>query len=186
MWFGSCAVVSRLMQRFQTMQKRSYIQECVSEFIGFITNEANEICNSECRRTIMSEDILGSLGFNDYVGPLSVYLGKLHACPRCGTQQFQPAKLCDTQAELHPSAACGCWSSATIHALSTCTDELGITTTQEALPVPLILNLIHQGSVAVVVDELGMNSWYFIIIVGFVIIWWFGYYKWLLKVINTN
>ncbi|KAG8364545.1 hypothetical protein BUALT_Bualt18G0008300 [Buddleja alternifolia] len=55
------------------------IQECVSEFISFITSEANERCHREYRKTITSEDVLsamGTLGFDDYIEPLTVFLNK--------------------------------------------------------------------------------------------------------------
>lgn len=53
------------------------IQECVSEYISFITGEANERCQREQRKTITAEDVLwamGKLGFDDYVEPLTVFL----------------------------------------------------------------------------------------------------------------
>ncbi|KAF0908882.1 hypothetical protein E2562_030186 [Oryza meyeriana var. granulata] len=53
------------------------IQECMSEYISFITGEANERCQREQRKTITAEDVLWAmsrLGFDDYVEPLSVYL----------------------------------------------------------------------------------------------------------------
>ncbi|KAF6025726.1 Nf-YB [Bugula neritina] len=54
-------------------------QECVSEFISFITSEASDRCSQEKRKTINGEDILyamSSLGFDNYVEPLKVYLHK--------------------------------------------------------------------------------------------------------------
>ncbi|VDN52223.1 unnamed protein product [Dracunculus medinensis] len=56
------------------------IQECVSEFISFITSEASERCINERRKTITGEDLLAALsalGFDNYVGPLTVYMKKL-------------------------------------------------------------------------------------------------------------
>ncbi|CAK8570771.1 unnamed protein product [Lathyrus sativus] len=53
------------------------IQECVSEYISFITAEANERCQREQRKTVTVEDLLwamGKLGFDDYVHPLTFYL----------------------------------------------------------------------------------------------------------------
>ena len=47
------------------------IQECVSEFISFITSEASDKCQNEKRKTINGDDILWAmttLGFTDYVG----------------------------------------------------------------------------------------------------------------------
>ncbi|XP_052202770.1 nuclear transcription factor Y subunit B-6 isoform X2 [Diospyros lotus] len=55
------------------------IQECVSEFISFITGEANERCQREQRKTITAEDVLwamSKLGFDDYIEPLTVYLNR--------------------------------------------------------------------------------------------------------------
>lgn len=55
------------------------IQECVSEFISFITSEASDKCQQEKRKTINGDDILWAmttLGFDKYVEPLKVYLAK--------------------------------------------------------------------------------------------------------------
>eukprot|EP00612_Vaucheria_litorea_P004413 CAMPEP_0171464638 /NCGR_PEP_ID=MMETSP0945-20130129/7898_1 /TAXON_ID=109269 /ORGANISM="Vaucheria litorea, Strain CCMP2940" /LENGTH=167 /DNA_ID=CAMNT_0011991809 /DNA_START=224 /DNA_END=727 /DNA_ORIENTATION=+ len=55
------------------------VQECVSEFICFITSEASDKCQTEKRKTINGEDILwamSTLGFDKYVEPLKVYLSK--------------------------------------------------------------------------------------------------------------
>ncbi|XP_055684986.1 uncharacterized protein LOC129791085 [Lutzomyia longipalpis] len=58
---------------------RECVQECVSEFISFITSEASDRCHMEKRKTINGEDILfamSSLGFDNYVDPLKLYLQK--------------------------------------------------------------------------------------------------------------
>mmetsp|Transcript_13962 Transcript_13962/g.30184 ORF Transcript_13962/g.30184 Transcript_13962/m.30184 type:complete len:169 (+) Transcript_13962:30-536(+) len=55
------------------------VQECVSEFISFITSEASDKCQREKRKTINGDDLLWSmstLGFEDYVEPLKLYLQK--------------------------------------------------------------------------------------------------------------
>lgn len=55
------------------------IQECVSEYISFITGEANERCQREQRKTVTAEDVIwamGKLGFDDYIEPLTVYLNR--------------------------------------------------------------------------------------------------------------
>ncbi|XP_023340676.1 nuclear transcription factor Y subunit beta [Eurytemora carolleeae] len=60
-------------------EARECVQECVSEFISFITSEASERCQAEKRKTINGEDILfamSSLGFDNYVEPLKLYLQK--------------------------------------------------------------------------------------------------------------
>ncbi|KAJ6631125.1 histone-fold-containing protein [Mycena sp. CBHHK59/15] len=56
------------------------LQECVSEFISFITSEAAERCLAEKRKTIGGEDILyamGTLGFENYAETLKIHLAKL-------------------------------------------------------------------------------------------------------------
>ncbi|MQL95121.1 hypothetical protein Taro_027785 [Colocasia esculenta] len=58
------------------------IQECVSEYISFVTGEANERCRQEQRKTITAEDLLYAmckLGFEDYIGPLTVFLQRYRA-----------------------------------------------------------------------------------------------------------
>uniref|UniRef100_A0A182QD40 Nuclear transcription factor Y subunit beta n=1 Tax=Anopheles farauti TaxID=69004 RepID=A0A182QD40_9DIPT len=58
---------------------RECIQECVSEFISFITSEASDRCHMEKRKTINGEDILCAmyaLGFENYIPPLKLYLSK--------------------------------------------------------------------------------------------------------------
>lgn len=58
---------------------RECVQECVSEFISFITSEASDRCQAEKRKTINGEDILfamSTLGFDNYVEPLKLYLQK--------------------------------------------------------------------------------------------------------------
>ena len=55
------------------------IQECVSEFISFITSEASDKCLQEKRKTINGDDILwamSTLGFDKYIEPLKTYLTK--------------------------------------------------------------------------------------------------------------
>jgi nuclear transcription Y subunit beta len=54
-------------------------QECVSEFISFITSEASDKCQQEKRKTINGDDLLwamSTLGFDKYVEPLKLYLAK--------------------------------------------------------------------------------------------------------------
>ncbi|XP_057971655.1 nuclear transcription factor Y subunit B-1 [Malania oleifera] len=55
------------------------VQECVSEFISFVTGEASDKCQREKRKTINGDDIIWAittLGFEDYVSPLQLYLNK--------------------------------------------------------------------------------------------------------------
>ncbi|KVH88495.1 Histone-fold [Cynara cardunculus var. scolymus] len=58
-------------------EAKETIQECVSEYISFVTSEANHRCQREQRKTVTAEDILwamSKLGFDDYIEPLTIYL----------------------------------------------------------------------------------------------------------------
>ncbi|KAK9759758.1 transcriptional activator hap3 [Basidiobolus ranarum] len=79
------ANVARIMKRSLpdnakiAKEAKETIQECVSEFISFITSEASDRCIQEKRKTINGEDILWamqSLGFENYAEVLKIYLGK--------------------------------------------------------------------------------------------------------------
>ncbi|KAJ3695206.1 hypothetical protein LUZ60_000583 [Juncus effusus] len=53
------------------------VQECVSEFISFITSEASDKCSREKRKTINGDDLIwamATLGFDEYIEPLKLYL----------------------------------------------------------------------------------------------------------------
>ncbi|KAG1172797.1 hypothetical protein G6F70_006277 [Rhizopus microsporus] len=58
-------------------EAKECVQECVSEFISFITT--SDRCQQEKRKTINGEDILWamqSLGFENYTEALKIYLAK--------------------------------------------------------------------------------------------------------------
>ncbi|XP_058753206.1 nuclear transcription factor Y subunit B-3-like [Vicia villosa] len=60
-------------------ESKETMQECVSEFISFITGEASEKCQKEKRKTINGDDLvwaMTTLGFEEYAEPLKVYLHK--------------------------------------------------------------------------------------------------------------
>ncbi|CAL5199617.1 unnamed protein product [Lathyrus oleraceus] len=60
-------------------EAKETMQECVSEFISFITGEASEKCQKEKRKTINGDDLvwaMTTLGFEEYAEPLKVYLLK--------------------------------------------------------------------------------------------------------------
>jgi nuclear transcription Y subunit beta len=64
---------------------RECVQECVSEFISFITSEASERCANEKRKTMNGEDILWAmqnLGFDNYIDPLKAFLQKYRESSR--------------------------------------------------------------------------------------------------------
>lgn len=57
-------------------EAKKLMDECVTEFIGFITSEASEKCKRERKKTINSDDILtvlNLLGFENYVVLMKVY-----------------------------------------------------------------------------------------------------------------
>ncbi|KAL6199746.1 hypothetical protein ACLB2K_029529 [Fragaria x ananassa] len=77
------ANVSRIMKKALpanakiSKDAKETVQECVSEFISFITGEASDKCQREKRKTVNGDDLLWAmttLGFEEYVEPLKVYL----------------------------------------------------------------------------------------------------------------
>ncbi|KAI0878929.1 histone-fold-containing protein [Hypoxylon argillaceum] len=79
-------------------EAKECMQECVSEFISFITSEASEKCHQEKRKTVNGEDILfamTSLGFENYSEALKIYLTKYREqqsqSNRGDTQQNRPS-----------------------------------------------------------------------------------------------
>ena len=83
--FLPIANISRIMKKSLpnnakiAKDAKETVQECVSEFISFITSEASDKCQREKRKTINGEDLLWAmttLGFEDYVEPLKLYLQK--------------------------------------------------------------------------------------------------------------
>ena len=60
-------------------EARETVQECVSEFISFITSEASDKCLRDKRKTINGDDLLfalNQLGFDKYIDNLNVYYQK--------------------------------------------------------------------------------------------------------------
>ncbi|KAJ6808862.1 nuclear transcription factor Y subunit B-4-like [Iris pallida] len=60
-------------------EAKETMQECVSEFISFVTGEASDKCHREKRKTVNGDDIcwaLATLGFDDYAEPMRRYLQK--------------------------------------------------------------------------------------------------------------
>ncbi|KAH1129187.1 hypothetical protein J1N35_000565 [Gossypium stocksii] len=83
--FLPIANVSRIMKKALppnakiSKDAKETVQECVSEFISFITGEASDKCQREKRKTINGDDLLWAmmtLGFEEYVEPLKIYLLK--------------------------------------------------------------------------------------------------------------
>ncbi|KAI3975644.1 hypothetical protein MKX01_023070 [Papaver californicum] len=60
-------------------EAKETMQECVSEFISFVTGEASDKCHKEKRKTVNGDDVcfaLSTLGFDNFVEPLKLYLQK--------------------------------------------------------------------------------------------------------------
>ncbi len=93
--FLPVANISRIMKRALpsnakvAKDAKDAVQECVSEFISFVTSEgasrarrqpaASDKCLQEKRKTINGDDLLwamSTLGFDRYVEPLKIYLAK--------------------------------------------------------------------------------------------------------------
>lgn len=83
--FLPIANVGRIMKKILppngkiSKDAKETVQECVSEFISFVTGEASDKCQREKRKTINGDDIIWAittLGFEEYVAPLKVYLSK--------------------------------------------------------------------------------------------------------------
>ncbi|XP_038898148.1 nuclear transcription factor Y subunit B-like [Benincasa hispida] len=106
--FLPIANVSRIMKKSLpanakiSKEAKETVQECVSEFISFITGEASDKCQREKRKTINGDDLLWAmttLGFENYVGPLKMYLNKYreteeekHSLARQDDPSLSPAK----------------------------------------------------------------------------------------------
>jgi nuclear transcription Y subunit beta len=82
------ANVSRIMKEVLdsntkiSKEAKECVQECVGEFIAFITSEASFQCKNQKRKTVNGEDILwalGQVGFDDYKVILQEYLNKYKA-----------------------------------------------------------------------------------------------------------
>ncbi|CAN8232116.1 unnamed protein product [Cochlearia groenlandica] len=83
--FLPIANVSRIMKKALpanakiSKDAKEVLQECVSEFISFVTGEASDKCRREKRKTINGDDLLWAmttLGFEEYTESLKVYLQK--------------------------------------------------------------------------------------------------------------
>lgn len=83
--FLPIANISRIMKKALpegakiARDAKETVQECVSEFISFVTGEASDKCLQEKRKTINGDDILwalGTLGFENQIPTLQIYLRK--------------------------------------------------------------------------------------------------------------
>ncbi|KAG0488923.1 hypothetical protein HPP92_007734 [Vanilla planifolia] len=106
------ANVSRIMKKALpanakiSKDAKETVQECVSEFISFITGEASDKCQKEKRKTINGDDLLwamATLGFEDYVEPLKLYLQKFRELE--GDKSFPTSVQSQMKESFSPSAA---------------------------------------------------------------------------------
>ncbi|GFS83471.1 nuclear transcription factor Y subunit beta [Nephila pilipes] len=98
------------------------VQECVSEFVSFITSEASDRCHQEKRKTINGEDILfamTTLGFENYTEPLKLYLQKYRESMK-GEKTISTATATEAMEDLEESS----YSSQTLTA-AMMTDQSG-------------------------------------------------------------
>lgn len=103
--FLPIANISRIMKKALpanakiAKDAKETVQECVSEFISFITSEASDKCQREKRKTINGDDLLwamSTLGFEEYVEPLKVYLHKYREVRPClQTKVFSLSRVAD-------------------------------------------------------------------------------------------
>ncbi|TQD80327.1 hypothetical protein C1H46_034125 [Malus baccata] len=91
------ANVVRIMRRVLpphakiTEAAKETVQECVSEYIAFITAEANQRSQREQRKTVSAEDIIwamSKLGFENYADPLNVFLHRYRESENSDRSQF--------------------------------------------------------------------------------------------------
>ncbi|XP_027772814.1 nuclear transcription factor Y subunit B-1-like isoform X1 [Solanum pennellii] len=84
------------------------IQECVSEFIGFITGEANNCCQLDQRKTITAEDLLRAMdrfGYDDYVETLALYLHRYREYDG-GCRSTRRERLLLRSSMVNPASGC--------------------------------------------------------------------------------
>ncbi|KAI9084848.1 hypothetical protein K1719_033254 [Acacia pycnantha] len=64
---------------------KQIMQECATEFISFVTDEASDKCHKENRKTLNGDDIcwaLSALGFDNYAEAIASYLHKYRQAER--------------------------------------------------------------------------------------------------------
>jgi nuclear transcription Y subunit beta len=90
--FLPVANISRIMKKALpsnakiAKDAKETVQECVSEFISFVTSEASDKCQKQKRKTINGDDLLwamSTLGFENYVEPLKLYLRRFREVRLC-------------------------------------------------------------------------------------------------------
>lgn len=83
-------------------ESKECVQECVSEFISFVTSQAMDRCMLENRKTLNGEDILWAmftLGFEHYAETLKIYLAKYRQCEQLEAERRQGSRKRRPRAE---------------------------------------------------------------------------------------
>ncbi|MCD7453726.1 Nuclear transcription factor Y subunit B-7 [Datura stramonium] len=114
------------------------VQECVSEFISFVTGEASDKCQREKRKTINGDDIIWAitiLGFEDYVAPLKQYLNKY--------RELEGEKLNVPKHQQHDHKSA--FSYTTVYSPTAfLPDHPSFVPTDQSFPLPFSPNSIHS------------------------------------------
>jgi len=87
-------------------EAKEIMQECVSEFISFVTGEASDKCHKEKRKTINGDDILWAmttLGFEVYAEPLKIYLDRYREVEGEKLSLSKQLQADQPQSEQHPA-----------------------------------------------------------------------------------
>nr|GEU56656.1 hypothetical protein [Tanacetum cinerariifolium] len=85
-------------------EAKETMQECVSEFISFVTGEASDHCRKEKRKTVNGDDVcwaMLNLGFDDYAEPLKKYLHKIRELDGERAQQNKGASSSSNEEKDH-------------------------------------------------------------------------------------
>ncbi|CAI9769012.1 unnamed protein product [Fraxinus pennsylvanica] len=85
-------IMKRILPRNAKISKeaKETVQECVSEFISFVTSEASDKCHKENRKTVNGDDIcwaLSTLGFDNFSDIMLRYLQKFREFERQKAEQ---------------------------------------------------------------------------------------------------
>lgn len=83
-------------------ESKECVQECVSEFISFVTSQAVDRCALEKRKTLNGEDILWAmftLGFDHYAETLKIYLAKYRHFEQMEAERRQGSRKRKPRAE---------------------------------------------------------------------------------------
>ncbi|GFR49507.1 hypothetical protein Agub_g11547 [Astrephomene gubernaculifera] len=112
--FLPIANISRIMKKALpgnakiAKDAKETVQECVSEFISFITSEASDKCQREKRKTINGDDLLWAmttLGFEEYLEPLKLYLAKFREAEAAVAKQQPGGSSAGAEAKREAAAA---------------------------------------------------------------------------------